>query len=248
MARPTLDRPRSGEAGHSWAKKLSRAIGAALDLLFPPSCAVCHSEGSFLHDGCVAALPRLEQPYCGLCAGPGGASRCTWCVAAPPAYDGIRAPLLMEGAVRDMVYGLKYRNLRASAPELARLMAAHLESATLAADLLIPVPLHRRRERERGYNQSRLLARELSVLTGIPVSERALRRTRDTPPQVAMSGHEERRRNMEGAFECAESVAGQSVLLVDDVVTTGSTMSACAGPLKAAGASSVWGLVLARQA
>jgi len=154
----------------------------------------------------------------------------------------------MEGAVREMVYGLKYRNLRASATELARLMAAHLEFAHLAADLLIPVPLHRRRERERGYNQSRLLARELSVLSGIPVSEQALRRTRDTPPQVAKSGHEERRRNMEGAFECAEAVAGQSVLLVDDVVTTGSTMSACAGPLKAAGASSVWGLVLARQA
>jgi predicted amidophosphoribosyltransferase len=104
------------------------------------------------------------------------------CVAAPPAYDGIRAPFLMEGAVREMVYGLKYRNLRSSALELGRLMAAHLESAHLGADLLIPVPLHRRRERERGYNQSGLLARELGVLTDIPVSARALRRTRNTPP------------------------------------------------------------------
>jgi ComF family protein len=153
----------------------------------------------------------------------------------------------MQAAVSKMVYGLKYRNLRASAPELAGLLAAHLKTAPMPADVLIPVPLHRRRERERGYNQSELLARELGQLTGVPVATEVLRRTMDTPPQVSMSGHRERRRNIANAFQCTGEVSGQRVLLIDDVVTTGSTMAACAAPLKAAGATSVWGLALARQ-
>lgn len=117
----------------------------------------------------------------------------------------------------------------------------------MPADVLIPVPLHRCRERERGYNQSELLARELGTLIGLPVATEVLRRTRDTPPQVSMSGHRERRRNIADAFQCTGELSRQRVLLIDDVVTTGSTMAACAGPLKAAGATSVWGLALARQ-
>jgi ComF family protein len=146
-----------------------------------------------------------------------------------------------------MVHGLKYQNLRASAADLGRLLAEYLDPNPMPADLLVPVPLHKRRERERGYNQSELLARELSKRTGIPLETRVLRRTRNTPPQVSIEGHEERRRNIEGAFECAREVGGQKLLVVDDVVTTGSTMSACAGALKASGATSVWGLALARQ-
>ena len=152
----------------------------------------------------------------------------------------------MEDVVREMVYGLKYRNQRASAPELGRLMATHLQSDPLPTDVLMPVPLHVRRERERGYNQSDLLAREVSKHARVPVSTQVLHRIRDTAPQVSMSSPEERRRNIEGAFECTSQVHGQRVLLIDDVVTTGATMSACAGPLKEAGASSVWGLALAR--
>ena len=147
-----------------------------------------------------------------------------------------------------MVYGMKYRNLRSLAPTMGRLMAAHREQDRIPADALVAVPLHPRRERDRGYNQSALLAREVSRWTGISVETGLLRRTRDTAPQVSMASHEERRENIEGAFECAGGVEGLRVLLIDDVVTTGSTMSACAGPLKAAGAASVWGLALARQA
>lgn len=153
----------------------------------------------------------------------------------------------MEGAVSEMVYGLKYRNIRVLAPELGRLMADHLDPGASLADVLVPVPLHRRRERERGYNQSELLARELSKQTGIDLLPRALSRTRDIPPQVSISWHQERKRNMEGAFACTGDLRGLRVLLVDDVVTTGSTMSSCAGVFKAAGATRVWGLALARQ-
>ena len=101
-----------------------------------------------------------------------------------------------------MVHSLKYRNLRASAPDMGRLLAGYLESHPVPADLLVPVPLHWWRERERGYNQSELLARELSMRAGIPVEAGVLRRTRNTPPQVSIESHEERRRSVEGAFEC----------------------------------------------
>ena len=231
--------------GHSPAA-LSRLLTGALDLLFPPRCAVCDREGSFLCQECRPSLPRLERPYCALCAGPSTKPACSWCEVAPPAFDSVRAPYRFTGPVREMVHNLKYRDLRASAPELGRLMASCLESERISASILVPVPLHRRRERERGYNQSALLAREVSYLTGIPVAADVLRRTRDTAPQVAMAGHAERWRNIEGAFHCVGDVQGQRVLLIDDVVTTGSTMSACAEPLRASGASSVWGLALAR--
>jgi ComF family protein len=126
----------------------------------------------------------------------------------------------------------------------------YLQSAPRAADLIVPVPLHPNRERERGYNQSALLAKELSRLTGIPLATDLLRRTIDTAPQVSMDDYEQRRRNIEGAFECIGDLSGMKVLLkvllVDDVITTGSTMSACAAPLKSKGAARVWGLALAR--
>ena len=149
--------------------------------------------------------------------------------------------------MREIVHKFKCQNLRAGAPELARLLAVYMESNQRSPEVLMPVPLHAQRERQRGYNQSELLAREVSKLTGVPMETRVLRRTRNTPPQVAMKSYEERRRNIERAFESRSDVDGQSILLIDDVVTTGSTMSACAEALKATGARWVWGLALARQ-
>ena len=225
---------------------LPRLTGAVLDLLLPLSCAVCHREGRFLCPECEETLPRLEEPYCSVCADPGSSRLCDWCASTRPAIAGIRAPYLFEGAVREMVHSLKYRNLRAAAPDLAGLLSAFLETNPIPADVLMPVPLHGRGERERGYNQSELVARELSKRTGVPMQTRGLRRVRNTPPQVLMASHQERRRNMEGAFGCTANLSGQRVLLIDDVVTTGSTMFACAEALGAAGATSVWGLALAR--
>ena len=227
---------------------LSLLGGRALDLLLPLRCVGCDREGRFLCERCHDGLPRLSRPYCSVCSAPGGPDPCEWCVSERPAIEGVRAPYLMDGAVRDAVHALKYRGYRAGAPALARLMAGYLSSHAIAATDLVPVPLHRRRERERGYNQSELLAKELGRLIGLPVDGGLLRRTRYGPPQVSLDGHEQRRGNVEGAFECRGPVNGVEALLIDDVVTTGSTMSACASALKAAGATSVWGLALARQA
>ena len=225
---------------------LRRLASRGLDLLFPAECAVCGREGSFLCTPCEPRLPRLVQPYCRKCAEPDETAVCSWCRAEAPAYERIRAPYRYTGPVRDMVHDLKYSNIRALAPTLGGLLANYLESQRFAADVLAPVPLHPKRERSRGYNQSHLLAREVSRRIQVPMADDRLLRTVDTPPQVSMSGREERRKNIDGAFECTQAVTGLRVLLIDDVVTTGSTMSACASVLKEAGATSVFGLALAR--
>ena len=153
----------------------------------------------------------------------------------------------MEGVVQDAIHGLKYRGLRALAPELGVLLAQFLESHPLPADIVVPVPLHRRRLRSRGYNQATLLARELGKRSGLPVNGSLLSRNIDTPPQVVAADRDQRRSNVSGSFHSVGGVPGLAILLVDDVATTGSTLSACAAALKDAGAAQVWGLTLARE-
>ena len=225
---------------------LTRAAEPLLDLIFPRTCAGCGREGGYLCDECEAAIPRLEPPQCSACSTPSRSPLCAWCKAANQPFNGITAPYRWTGVVKELVYSLKYRNVRASAPRLADLMSAHLSDKRIAADLIVPVPLHPSRERERGYNQSELLARGISKSTGIPMTNGLLARTRNTPPQVSMTTPEERRRNVVGAFECVGDVAGVRMLLIDDVVTTGATVAECSAQLQNTGAAAVWVLSLGR--
>ena len=150
--------------------------------------------------------------------------------------------------MRQAIHELKYRNLRALATPLAELLQDYLIANTMPAEVLVPVPLHHKRLRERGYNQSSLLARELGKLTNLPVVEGCLIRQRYSPPQARTSNVEERRGNTANAFACRDRrMWGKQVLLIDDVSTSGATLDACAAALKAAGAASVWGLVMARE-
>ena len=206
----------------SWLKVLlARIGGSALENLFPLQCAGCGKYGSFLCGHCESSLPRLEQPYCALCAQPIlFGSLCQYCVNSPPTIEGIRAPFLMEGAIREAIHSLKYRNLRAGASTLAQLLAQWMEATSVPGKTLIPVPLHNRRLRSRGYNQSSLLATGVGKRIGLPVVNDALVRTRDTPPQVSLS-RLERVSNVEGSFECIGNVAGQEIILIDDVVSSG---------------------------
>lgn len=160
--------------------------------------------------------------------------------------DGIASPFRFEGLARQAVHLLKYRNLQALAPGLARLMAVHCRLHPVPAEAIVPVPLHRSRLRQRGYNQAELLARGLGEELGLPVVLGWLERPRAGQPQARTSGREERWANTAGAFRAMGRDAG-AVLLVDDVCTTGATLNACAAALKAGGASRVWGLTLARE-
>ena len=229
---------------------LERLGTSALELLFPPRCVGCDVEGSFLCASCTTELPCLELPYCQRCAQPlRRGELCERCEASPLDIDGIRAPYLMEGVIRECVHRLKYRNLRALGPVLGELLSEQVQALPHSPDVVIPVPLHPRRLGARGYNQASLLAREIGKHLSLPVVEKALTRRRDSPPQAASSGYEERLRNVMGSFEAqGGSLEGRRILLIDDVCTTGSTLSACAVALKAQGASSVWGLTLAREA
>jgi ComF family protein len=156
----------------------------------------------------------------------------------------------MEGTIREAVHRLKYNNLRAIAPILGELLADFLDSQQVPGQVLVPVPLHRRRERQRGYNQAHLLAKEAGDRLGIPIVPQILSRLSNTPPQAKSPGAQERRANVQGSFRCLHPslVKGLEVVLVDDVCTTGATLEACAVALKEAGAASVWGVALAREA
>jgi ComF family protein len=150
--------------------------------------------------------------------------------------------------VRKSVHELKYRGLKAISPCLAELLADYLKENPVPGEALVSVPLHPRRLRERGYNQSVLLAGELGKRVGLPVIEDCLTRVKQAQPQVRAVDVEERRRNVADAFVCRdERVNNKQIILIDDVCTSGATLESCATALKRSGATSVWGLTLARE-
>jgi ComF family protein len=150
--------------------------------------------------------------------------------------------------VRKSIHELKYRGLKAISPCLAELLADYLKENCLPGEALVSVPLHPRRLRERGYNQSVLLAGELGKQIGLPVIEGCLIRVKQAQPQVRAVDVEERRRNVADAFVCGdERVSDKQIILIDDVCTSGATLESCAAALKRSGATSVWGLTLARE-
>jgi len=229
--------------------QLTKIKGMALDLLFPRWCVGCGREGDFICSSCLRSLPRVTPPLCPKCGLPqSSATLCASCLGWQAEIDGIRAPFRFDGVMRQAIHELKYRNLRALAGLLAQLLNDYLLDNSVPGEVLVPVPLHPKRLRERGYNQSHLLAKGLSRLAGLSVVDDYLSRERYTSPQARTSTVGERRGNVAGAFTCRDRrLEGKPVILIDDVSTSGATLDACARALKQAGAASVWGLVLARE-
>ena len=226
---------------------LSNLVSSALDFVFPIHCAGCGREGGVICGQCADELARLTYPYCRVCADPGVNGLCRWCGQSPPGFDSLRSPFRFDGPVRDAIHRLKYKGERASAGLLAGLMAEYLEGNPVPADALVPTPLHPRRLRGRGYNQSALLAHEIGKRITLPVREDLLIRVRNPRPQVETQSRQERRGNVAGNFQCRADATGLTVLLIDDVATTGSTLSECASAMKSAGAVRVHALTLARE-
>jgi ComF family protein len=229
--------------------QLTKLKGIALDLLFPRWCVGCGREGDFICASCLKSLPRINPPLCPRCGQPQlNAVLCPACVGWEASIDGIRAPFKFDGAVRRAIHELKYNNVRAIAALLGKWLGDYLEANPLPADVLVPVPLHRQRLRDRGYNQSRLLALELSRISGWPLVDNCLVRELQTTPQARTTSVDQRRQNVADAFACRDRrLAGRAVLVIDDVATTGATLDACARALKEAGADPVWGLVIAKE-
>ena len=230
--------------------QLNELKGAALDFLFPRFCVACGKEGDFICNSCQASLARIEAPVCPKCGKPQtNELLCPSCVNWETDIDAIRSPFRFEGVIRKAIHEFKYRNLRAIAGQLAGFLSGYLIVADpIPYEVLVPVPLHGKRLKERGYNQSTLLAKELSKRTGMPVNESCLIRTHYNIPQAKTRNVEERRQNVIGIFSCKnKDLYYKKVLLIDDVTTSGATLNACAAVLKTAGAMSVWGLTLARE-
>jgi competence protein ComFC len=218
-----------------------------IDLLFPPRCGGCQAAGSLWCDTCRAAVKPIVPPWCEKCGEPLVADRlCANCRAHSLVIEKIRSVALFDGVLREAIHRFKYERLAGLAEPFGDMLADYWFAEQLTADWLIPVPLHPSRERDRGYNQSELLARRLARRVGAPLSSRGLRRTRATAVQMTLNAAQ-RRENVAGAFECVEPrVRGARVLLIDDVGTTGATLDACAQAVLKAGAASVMGLTLAR--
>ena len=231
---------------------------ALLDLIFPRVCAGCggrvgDAAGHLCWD-CQAQLPFVRQPYCLHCGDPvegrvDEAFTCHSCDELQPAFDYARSVVRYRGPVQRMIQDFKYNAAHWLAPDLVRLLAAGLQTAPEFGDFagICCVPLHRVKQRTRGYNQAALLARGLAKTLGKPFLRNALVRHRQTGTQTHLTAHE-RIANVHGAFGVRQPAAiqGQSLLLVDDVMTTGATTAECARVLKEAGAARVLVLTVAR--
>jgi ComF family protein len=240
---------------------LSRWLDPLLDLVFPAICPVCATRSDApghrpFCAPCWTALPIGVGPGCPVCGEPfpglGSGLPCEACRRAPPPYAFARAVAPYQDGMRDAIHALKYGARSVVATPLARLLAEAGPGVLPAppgewADGLVPVPLHPARLAERGFNQAELLAAPCGVAWRRPVLGRALIRTRATRPQTDLDAAA-RRANVRDAFRVARpaEVEGRRLLLVDDVLTTGATARAAARALRAAGATAVGVLTLAR--
>lgn len=240
MAQNTAMRPRTG-------RRLGQRLG---DLLFGGSCFLCRGAASALLCGpCDASLPPLAGGRCPRCAlaSPAGAT-CGRCLAEAPPYDGTLAALEYRFPCDALVTALKFDGALALAPYLGERLCARVQEAAGGAgrpDCIVPVPLSPRRLAERGFNPAAEIARRVAAGTGIRVALDACLRPRDAPAQAGLALRE-RRANVRGAFEAPRLLAGARIAVVDDVMTSGSTLAEVARALKRSGAAEVVNWVVAR--
>lgn len=230
------------------ASLFARGASSLAARIFGGNCYLCRGESAgTLCAPCSAELPYLARPRCPSCSLPGAAETlCGRCLGDPPAFDATTAAFAYAFPADVLVQGLKFRSELA----LARVLANELVSAVQAAppipvDLIVPVPLHDARLRERGYNQSMEIARGIASRLGVPLAADAIARVRDTAAQLDLP-LKARRENVRGAFSCRQGLDGKTIAVVDDVMTTGATLAEVAATLKKFGAARVVNWVVAR--
>lgn len=231
---------------------------ALLDLVLPPLCLNCRALVADPHavcGPCWSTLRFLGPPHCAQCGVPfpydlGQGMKCPACLARPPAFDCARSALAYDDASRDLILGFKHADRLETVPLFGRLMRNVARDPLEGASFLVPVPLHWRRLVARRYNQAAELAHALSKLTGVPADATGLIRTKRTRSQGEMVSARERKKNVAGAFAVTPAARarfeGRKIVLVDDVLTTGATLTACTKTLLRNGAASVSLITLAR--
>ena len=237
-----------------WRVEVRRRLGAAFasfgNAVAPSLCLACHARTA-AHDalcsGCWQQVAFITPPLChrlGLPMPFGGEGPQISAAAAadPPPYERARAAAVFDGVVRELVHGFKYADRHETRRLLARWMAGAGAELLTDADLIVPVPMTRWRLIRRQFNQAALLAREISRLSGVPFDPFVLAKTKSTPTQVGSSAAQ-RAANVAGAFAVVpavrDRVAGRNIIVVDDVITTGATVGACARALRTAGAQRI---------
>jgi competence protein ComFC len=230
--------------GLPWTERGPAIAEFAIDLVYPKRCAGCGARGSWLCARCDAEPLRFAPPWCPRCGVPAPQFSCA-CDTMPENLDRVRSVGPYSGWLRRAIIDFKYHGEWARAKPLGEWLAG--VAADLPGDTLVPVPLHPSRLRQRGFNQSLLLAERAAVPMSAPVLD-ALARLRRTQAQAQLPAAQ-RAANVRGAFALKPGthIEGKSVILVDDVMTTGATLTSCASALLEGGASAVMVATLARE-
>ena len=224
-----------------------RWLWQSLDWLYPPRCGGCANQGSRWCVNCQRESSLIVPPVCQCCGQMlTHEGLCQACRTGRPNFEALRSWAVFNGPVKNALHRLKYKRDVALGEALSAPMIVRFNQLNWPVDLVAPVPLGVARQAQRGYNQAALLARPLALACELPYQIRALAKTRETRSQVGLS-HDQRWQNVDGSFTARErTVRGKTVLLVDDVATSGATLSACALALHKAGARAVYALTLAR--
>lgn len=232
----------------------SEAKNLIFDTFFPKFCFVCKKEGEYLCYDCLSSLEILESFFC-LCEKPKRMPRPEKCKnCSKKSLNGLYFAIsYKKGLIKELIHKFKYEPYaKEISKTLANIICFYFLKNEKSFDkdyfVIVPVPLTLKKLKRRGFNQSEEIAKELSVLMQIPLVSNSLLKTKETKPQMEISG-EARRENIKGAFAVKnkEKISGKKILLLDDVYTTGSTMEECASILKDTGAKEVWGLAVARE-
>lgn len=235
-------------------EKINKATESFLDLIFPKFCIGCKKEGFHICSSCRSKMQINYYPFCPACKSkiiasqkcPHHKSAIKFCLS-PFSYDNI--------LIKNLIHDFKYLFIKSIGPELARFQIETIQKSAFFSQiknnpenfLLVPVPLHKKRLAWRGFNQSGVLAKKISDELQIDIFS-GLKRIKNTLPQIDMTDKEQRQENIKNAFTCDKSktIKGKTVILIDDMVTTGATLEECAKALKKSDTKEVWALTLAK--
>lgn len=237
--------------------RLYRGLADCIDLLLPPACLLCGCSltarplRQAFCDNCCAGIVPLPAAHCLRCAQPfpkaSSSHLCGACLLRPPGFSIAHAAGLYQGGTKEAIHKLKYRNQLPLAQPLGRMLADTVTTrmASFAPDFIVPVPLHIKRLRQRGYNQALEISRPLSRQLQVPINTMILQRIRNTPQQQGLTA-EDRRKNLRHAFALGAEASSLRILLVDDVMTTGETLRECSRLLISGSAAEVQVAVVGR--